>query len=1051
MATVAFSASGMLPHNAGAEPVNDWENPKVFRINKEPAHCTLMPYTTEDAALNDDFKNSPYFQLLNGTWKFNWVRKPADRPVDFYQDNFDVSNWDDIPVPGNWELQGYGVPIYVNITYPFKADPPKIPHDYNPVGSYRRNFTVPENWKDMQVFLHFGAVKSAMYVWVNGEKVGYSQDSKTPAEFNITQYLRHGENTLAVEIYRWSDGSYLEDQDFWRISGIERDVYLFATPNVHIRDFFVLGDLDDNYENGILKATVKLKNYSAKSTKEHTVFLELLDAENRRIIEKTQIGKAKTTAQEETIFEFENQVITPAKWTAETPNLYSLLLTLQDDKGKTTEILTCKVGFRKSEIKGGQLLVNGVPIYIKGADRHEHDEKTGHVVSEESMIKDIELMKRFNLNAVRTSHYPNDPKWYKLCDKYGIYVIDEANIESHGMGYDSDKTLGNKPEWTDAHMDRTVNMVERDKNHPSVIIWSLGNEAGDGVCFEATSAWIHNRDKSRPVHYERAGLRPHTDIYCPMYMGIGGLERYGSKKQDRPLILCEYAHAMGNSVGNLQDYWDMIEKYDHLQGGCIWDWVDQGFLEKDKNGVEYWTYGGDYGPEDVPTDANFCINGLVQPDRTPHPSLWEVKKVYQYIDAKPVELRSGMVELINKYDFIDLSNFSCQWTVKGDGEIIQEGTIDQLDLAARSKKTLQIPLNQFQPEPGVEYFLKLSFITKKAQPLIPAGFELAWSQMALPFFQLPPKITTAGLPDLKLKETKTSAEISGTDFRVVFDKAKGTISSYKYQETELLLAGPQPNFWRAPLDNDFGNGMQERCKIWKNAGAEKKVESVKVNKISKQKIEIEVKSTLPDAKCKYQTVFTVLASGDILIDNKFETGDKKLPEIPRFGMAMTMPVEFDQMTWLGRGPQENYWDRNTGAAVDVYAGSVAEQYYPYVRPQENGNKTDVRWVALTNKDGVGLLAVGMPLLSISAHHNLIKDFDPGLKKAQRHLNDVKNRDLVRINLDYRQMGVGGDDSWGARPHAEYTLNPKPYAYRFRLRFLAGKDDSPLELSKLTFD
>ncbi|MFX1533250.1 MAG: glycoside hydrolase family 2 TIM barrel-domain containing protein, partial [Promethearchaeota archaeon] len=613
--------------NVNNKESNDWENPKILGRNKEAAHCTYIPYADTQTALKNDPLQSPFYLSLNGRWKFCWVKKPADHKLDFYKDNFDVSQWVDIIVPGNWELQGFGIPIYTNVIYPFPADPPHIPHDWNPVGSYRRTFTISNSWKDRQVFLHFGGVSSAMYVWLNGEKVGYSQGSKTPAEFNITEYLRKGENVLAVEVYRWCDGSYLEGQDFWKISGIERDVFLFSTPQVHIRDFFVRGDLDDNYIDGMLKVTVNVRNYLPDVSGKHYVHIDLLDTDNKSVFE-TLTKEANIRNADKITIHFEQFVKKPAKWSAETPKLYSMLISLSNESGLITEVVSCKVGFRKVEIKDAQLLVNGIPIIIKGVNRHEHDPVTGRTVTEKLMIKDIQLMKQFNINAVRTSHYPNVPRWYELCDKYGLYVVDEANIESHGMGYDPEDTLGNNPDWKEAHLDRTIRMVERDKNHPSIIIWSLGNEAGDGVNFEATYKWIHERDSSRPVQYEQAIEGPHTDIVCPMYSRIEQLEEYANKEQNRPLIMCEMLHAMGNSVGNMQDYWDVIEKHKVLQGGFVWDWVDQSFLKVDEDNMRYWAYGGDMGDDIVFNDGNFCINGLVQADRAPHPHLWEVKKVY---------------------------------------------------------------------------------------------------------------------------------------------------------------------------------------------------------------------------------------------------------------------------------------------------------------------------------------------------------------------------------------------------------------------------------------
>ena len=1030
--------------------VPDWENPAVFGRNKEPAHCTYVPYADKKTALENNPAQSPFYLSLNGTWKFSWVRKPADRPLDFCKSDYDVSQWNDIIVPSNWELQGFGVPIYTDVDYPFPANPPHIPHDYNPVGSYRRSFTVPDNWQERQVFLHFGGVKSAMYVWVNGMKVGYSQGSKTPAEFNITQYLRKGKNTLGVEVYRWSDGAYLEDQDYWKISGIERDVFLFSIPSVNIRDFFVLGELDEDYENGTLKVAVCVRNSLSETSDRYYVCLELFDADEKPVFKALVRKEIKFSKPEEAEIRFEQFVKDPAKWTAETPNLYSLILSLEDNTGKAVEIVSSKVGFRKVEIREEQLLVNGVPVLIKGVNRHEHEPMTGRVVSEEYMIKDIRLMKRFNINAVRTSHYPNVPRWYELCDQYGLYVVDEANIESHGMGYDPDRTLGNNPEWKAAHLDRTISMVERDKNHPSIIIWSLGNEAGDGVNFRATYDWIKKRDPSRPVQYEQAGTRSHTDIVCPMYRQIHHLKEYLRKGlSNRPLIMCEYAHAMGNSVGNLQDYWDFFDKHKQLQGGFIWDWVDQGLFKKNEEGEEFWAYGGDFGPPDTPSDKNFCINGLVFPDRKLHPHIWEVKKVYQYIKVKPVDLKTGKVEISNRYDFINLEMVDMSWTIFGDDKKIAQGKWPQLDIAPHKSKVITLLVPKIQPLRGVEYFLNLSFKTKDETSLIPKGHEVAWEQFKLPFYKPSAKTDTSNFAEVKLDYTNKFIKIKGENFTVSVDKRTGEITSFVYEGTEFVRTGPVPNFWRAPTDNDFGCNMQERLKIWREAGTKRTVDKVAAKQVNDSEIQIDVAATLPAGGSKYCTTYRIFGSGDIVIKSSFEPGSTDLPEIPRFGMTMTLPVAFDSITWYGRGPHENYWDRKTGAAVGVYRMKVMDLYHPYIRPQENGNRTDVRWVALTNDKGAGLLAVGMPLLSISASHFMNEDFDAGLRKQQRHAYHIKRRDLVTLNLDYKQMGVGGDTSWGdrARPHPEYTLPVKEYSYSLRLRPFTKRDGTPMALSK----
>jgi beta-galactosidase len=1030
----------------------DWEDPAILARNREPAHCSYIPYSDVETALTGDARKSPFYRSLNGSWKFHWSEKPADRPARFYRDDFDVDSWDEIPVPGNWELNGYGIPIYVEAGLPFKEEPvpPRVPHDDNPVGSYRRVFTVPEGWLAGQVFLHFAGVNSAMYVWVNDEEVGYSQGSKTPAEFNITPYVRGGENTLAVEVYRWSDGSYLEDQDYWRLSGIERDVYVFSTPSVHIRDFFVLGDLENDYRDGRLKADVILQSHLDEPVGPLTLRMDLLDANQQSLFREPIVKRAGVVRAGDTDLSFDVAVENPLKWSAETPHLYTLLLSLVGESGEVLQVLTSRVGFRTVEIRDGQLLVNGQPILIKGVNRHEHDPDTGRVVSEELMLKDIQLMKEANINAVRTSHYPNVPRWYELCDLHGIYVVDEANIESQGVGYDPETTLANRPEWRAAHLDRTMRMVERDKNHPSIITWSLGNEAGDGVNFEATYRWLKERDATRPVQYEMADLRPHTDIFAPMYARIHVLKAYAAAKRGRPLILCEYAHAMGNSVGNLQDYWDVIYTHEQLQGGFIWDWVDQGFRKTTDDGESFWAYGGDFGPPGTPSGGNFCINGLVLPDREPHPSLFEVRKVYQYVHVEPVDLSRGRVKVINRYDFTNTRELELHWSVMGDGVILAESTSPPMDIAPHGSQVIVLPLPQLDPEPGVEYFLNLSFRTRNGSLLIPAGHEVAWEQFPLPFCSPQTDVDLRRVGKMRSAESHRELLIEGDRFTVTFDKRSGEIVSLTYEGKELIRSGPVPNFWRAPTDNDFGNEMPERLGIWRRAGRDRRIDDVSIRQNSDRDFVIDVVATLPAGSSRYETKYQVFGSGDIIITNRFIPGDIGLPEIPRFGMSMTVPAELENMEWYGRGPHESYWDRKTGAAVGVYRGKVQEQYHAYVRPQENGNKTDVRWAAWTGEEGVGLIAVGMPLLSMSALSFGTEDLDPGPEKAQRHAIDLVKRDWIILNLDYKQMGVGGDTSWGARTHEEYTLPAKDYTYTFRIRPFSPRDGTPMQLSKQNF-
>jgi beta-galactosidase len=1025
----------------------DWENQAVSEIGREAPHASLMPFDSESKVPANAFSGSPFYKLLNGKWKFNLVTKPVDCPSSFFLENFDDGNWKLIDVPSNWELKGYDYPIYTNIKYPHKATPPVIQSDYNPVGSYRTEFQTPADWNGKEIMLHFGAVSSAMYVWVNGKKVGYSEDSKTPAEFNITKYLKSGKNLLAVQVFRWCDGSYLEDQDFWRMSGITRDVYLVARSPIHVVDFQVKAGLDEFYRDGVFKVDINLRNLG-KTARNLILDAKLLDGSSKVLAFSKKVNILTDTQ----MISFDAKLTNVKKWSAETPNLYYLVITTKDETGKITESLGCQVGFRTVEIKNGQLCVNGVRILVKGVNIHEHHEVNGHVQDIETMIKDIATMKKFNINTVRTSHYPQPEKWYELCNKYGMYLIDEANIESHGMGYGKE-SLAKDTTWYGAHLFRTRNMLERDKNHPSVIIWSLGNEAGDGTNFVKTSAWIKSRDKSRLVQYEQAGTAAHTDIYCPMYATIDRMIKYAEKNKDKPLIQCEYAHAMGNSVGNLQDYWDAIEKYDMLQGGCIWDWVDQGILTSNDNGQKSWAYGGDFGPKDVWTDGNFCCNGLVNPDRTPHPSLYEVKKVYQYVGFKALDISKGKFELINKYDFLNLSDFIIDWRIEADGVKVSSGKLPPLNVSAHNKQEFSIPVN-ITPEPGKEYFIIFSAKTLKGTDLIPSGHEAAYEQFKLPFNVNAVPSTHKG----KLNHEKYADKviIKGGDFLVAFDLKKGVINSLVLAGKEVLSEGkgPSPDFWRAPTDNDFGNGLDKRCRVWRKAGENRKLIGSKVNQISENQVNVELSFDIPgldgEKVARYESVYKVFGDREIEVHNKYEAVAQKLPEIPRMGMTIQLAREYENMQWYGRGPQENYWDRNTGALVGLYTGKVKDQYWAYIRPQENGNKTDVRWVSFTNGAGSGLLSIGLPLLSISAHHNLMEDFESPVRTigrvyegevvVNRHISDVKERNLVSVNLDYKQMGVGGDNSWGARTHPQYLLTDKAYNYSFRLKLVRNGDD-----------
>jgi len=1031
---VLTASASAFSQNGGSSLVNDWENPEVIGRNKEPGHCTLMVYPDAEAALGCDRTASPYYQSLDGNWKFNCVSKPADRPVDFYKPGFDVRGWAEIPVPSNWEMHGYDKPIYLNMQYPHPVNPPYIAHDYNPVGSYRRDFTIPESWDGRQVFLHFDGVISAFYLWINGQMVGYSEGSMTPAEFDITRYLKKGTNTLAAEVYRWCDGSYLEDQDMFRLSGIYRDVYLFAAPPVHIRDFFVRALLDDRYKDGVLMIRPKVAVYGQVDLRGWTVQAQLYDGKQAVLPQPLSINVLdriinERYPQRDNVPFALMQATVPAvkQWSDETPNLYTLVLTLNDADGRTVEAESCRVGFRTVEIKDGQFFVNGRSIKFFGVNRHEHDPDTGKTLSVERMVQDIKLMKANNINAVRTSHYPDDGRWYELCDQYGIYLLDEANLETHGVN----GLLANIPVWHTSFVERAIRMVERDKNHASVVIWSLGNESGAGPNHAAMSGWIHDYDPTRPVHYEGAASRPfdypYVDMVSRMYERIPGIIRLATNSDTRPMILCEYAHAMGNSAGNLPEYWQAIRSHKRLIGGFIWDFVDQGIRKKAADGTSYWGYGGDFG--DNPNDGNFCCNGLVMPDRKPNPSLAEVKKVYQRIHVTPVDLAAGTVAVENEYDFRSLDFVAGSWELRCDDQVVRQGRLPKLTLGPRQTQKLEIPFDKPTLKPGAEYWLTVAFALADNTPWAPKGHVVAWDQFKMPF-DAPPATVGADdeMPKASLRDEGNAFTVSGEDFTVTVGKASGAIESLKFKGNELVAGPLVPNFWRAPIDNDHGNQMPRRLGVWRNAGPQRAMESITAEQVRPQLVRIRAQAKLPVGDgTKYTTVYDIYGSGDIVVEAGMEPIGR-VPELPRFGMQMAVPAKYSTMTYLGRGPHENYWDRNSGAAIGLYSGPVEEMIHVYTRPQENGNRTDVRWLTLTDNNGSGLLAVGMPLLSVSAWPFSMADLEQA-----RHVNELPRRDFVTLNLDYRQMGVGGDDSWGALPHDEYRLPAKPYTYRFRLK------------------
>lgn len=1001
---------------------SEWENPEIVGINKLPAYAWSFPFRSVDMAKKDVKNESPFFKSLNGTWFFNWSVNPDQRPKDFYTEDFNIEKWNSIPVPSNWQMEGYGTPIYTNVNYPFEKKPPFVPKTYNPVGSYVKYVTIPEDWDANSVIIHFGAVNSAMYLWVNGEKVGYSQDSKTPAEFDITHCLKQGENKIAVEVYRWCDGSYLEDQDMWRLSGIERDVYLYALPKTHIVDFFIKAGLDSKYKNGMLHTEVNVINamggvieFFIESEGGNHIFETEVQIENNKVVIEKELKDILT-------------------WSAEIPNLYTAFITLRNASDEVVDVRSAKIGFRSVEVKNAQLLVNGMPILLKGVNRHEHDENHGHVISKEAMLADIKLMKAFNLNAVRTSHYPNDPFWYQLCDAYGLYVVDEANIESHAMGslwndgYTLDTTLGNNPLWKKAHLERTERMVERDKNFPSIIIWSLGNEAGSGQNFEATSAWVKERDNSRLVQYEQAWLEDYTDIVCPMYYQEDHINEFLALNDSRPFILCEYSHAMGNSTGNLMDYWDFFRKYPNLQGGFIWDWMDQGIAQKNGIGAPFWAYGGDFGPQDVPSDGDFCLNGIVFPDRTPKPGLHEVKKVYQNWWFKEVDLKAGKIEVYNENFFRSSDDFDFYVELKTEGESVKKEKLHfkkTINPLQKSLVSVPFPLDQLS---GEDHYLHIFVQLKEDEGPLTQGHLVASEQFLIPVLSIQ-NLMYEVYPEILQKEDNEKYFFYGEDFTIVLDKKSGNITDWKSVNQDLLRKGLQPNFWRVPTNNDRGNDMHNRCKPWRDVEKGRKVQALQVERLEPGQVKINVASTLAQGNSVYNITYLIKGDGSVEVDVYFKKGSEGLPELPRFGMNLVMPYGFDNVKWYGNGPFESYNDRKSASMVDVYQGKIKDQHTPYIFPQESGNKTEVRWVEVTNNAGIGFRVKGKQPLNTSTHHFTIDDLGNNLT----HYWQIPHRSITEFNIDLDQRGVGGDNSWGYETHDTYKLLDSEYSYGFTIK------------------
>lgn len=1007
----------------------DWENPEVFAINKEKPRATFLSYPDAKLAAQDDYSASPYFMSLDGTWKFHWVAKPSEAPTDFYKENYDVSKWTDMPVPGNWEFNGFGIPIYTNVIYPFPTNPPYVNENDNPVGSYKHQFDLPQTWDGRKVFIHFEGGTTAMYLWINGQKVGYTENAKSPAEFDITPYVRKGRNTLACQVYKYSDGSYIEDQDMWRLGGINRSVYLYSTAETRISDFFAHPDLDANYKNGVFSLDVELKNYATQN-KNQTVEVTLLDGAGKSVFSKSQKVTVPSNGLKETTFS--GTVSNPLKWTAETPNLYTLLISLKDEKNKIVEVTSSKIGFRKIEIKNAQVLINGKKVYFKGVNLHEYNYKTGQVVNREVMMRNIQLMKELNINAVRTSHYPQPTLWYKLCDQYGIYLVDEANQESHGLGY-GPSNVSNLPEWNATHMDRIKNVVERDKNHASVIFWSLGNESGNGKAFFDTYDWAKARDKSRPVQYEQAHQRDrNTDIFCPMYPSWESMKRDAARDLEKPYIMCEYAHAMGNSMGNMQEYWDVMRSSKNMQGGFIWEWYNHGFPAKDDQGRFFWAYGGDLGGYNLVNDGNFCMDGMISPDQNYLPHTHIVKKVYQNILFKAKDLNNGIITVINDYKFTDLTNdnYSYEWVLLKNGNVESKGTFD-VSVPADSQKDVKLNIPQIKAEPGVEYFLQVYAYNKKETAFLKAGFEVAKEEFAYDTNNYFTEKGKSGSLNISKEQDQIIVTAGTLKYQFATKDTRRGLIRFESDGRPVMRELPRLNFWRGPTDNDFGANDQINLRLWEVAGDNTRY-SYLGSEEKDGNIAIKYECKLSAIEAKVDLTYTVNKDGSLNIKADYKALSDNLPDMMRFGMIMTLPREYNDFAWYGRGPHENYIDRKHDTFMGVWKGKVEDQVFSYYRPQETGNKTDVRWLTLTNDQNKGVRVEGGQPLSVSATNYKPEDLDPGRTKKQQHWSDVLPRNEVVLCVDLFQRGVAGLDSWGARPLSKYSFTDKEYSYNFTI-------------------
>lgn len=1027
--------TGGLLHAETAKKVMapDWENEQVISINKEPGHTTYVPFSSvESLKASPSYRkawvhpNSSRYQLLNGMWKFHWVKQPSERPVNFYKPNYDISGWKDIPVPSNWEMYGYGTAIYTNIVYPFKVNPPFIQGDKdytsvtepNPVGSYRKDFTIPKDWKGQEVFIHFDGVYSAMYLWVNGHKVGYSQGSCTDAEFNITPYIKAGKNVLACEVYRWCDGSYLEDQDMFRLSGIYRDVYLFATPKLRLRDYYFTTSFNDNLSEATMNVRTNVTNYG-KAVGAASVALSLLDAEGK-LVASSSVQINKVLASQESVDKMSAAIKNPHLWSAETPYLYTAILELKDQSGKTIEAMSTEYGLRKVEIKNKRVYINNEQVFFKGADRHDIHPQFGKAVPVESMIQDILLFKNFNLNTVRTSHYPNDPKMYALYDYYGIYVMDEANVECHG-----DWKISGMANWIPAFEDRMVRMIQRDKNHPGVIFWSMGNECGNGANFDAVYKLAKSMD-ARPIHYE--GKNSLADMDSSMYPPLDSMAKQDQTQTEKPYFLCEYAHAMGNAIGNLAEYWDYIENHStRMIGGCIWDWVDQGINKFGEDSNRYY-FGGGFG--DKPNDLDFCCNGIVTADRQVTPKLLEVKKIYQYIKFKPEDLKNGKISLVNKYDFLNLNQFTLNWQIMKDGVKVENGSMPLADVAPNGNEALTIPYRT-QLDSEHEYFLNLVIVLNQDCIWAKAGHEVATEQYALTERVAVPAVPTftntlkyEKAIDLKVDYPINEVGFRALGFYVGFNPTTGIMTSLRYAGKDMIYNKKGFTFnWYRSISNDRHKVVSTEIKMksfdWKLSDDQKTAV-----------VTTEMEAVIGTEKAttqSYTVIYKIYANGVIDVTAKFKTGEEF--NLPRLGLQVSLNPTLEQLEWYGRGPIECYWDRKDAAYVGLYKNTVTGMEESYIRSQSMGNREDARWLALTSNGQKGIRIQSLDHMNFCALHFTDTDLWNVLYAQDR--DNIRRAEVV-LSLDCIQNGIG-NGSCGPRTIPAYIIEKnKEYSYSFRI-------------------